>query len=139
MKKEIESLIPQRDPFLFVDEIIDFNQETIIVKKTFTPDEYFFEGHFPHNPIVPGVILCEMCFQAGALYMSKTRGKTSENLAVVSRIQNAKFKNIVKPNDVLETQVSLTEQLENAFYMKAKVVSNKKTVLTMNFACTLVS
>ena len=139
MNQEIEKRIPQRAPFLYIEEIISQTDQEITTSQSITGDEDYFKGHFPGNPIMPGVLICEAAFQTGALLMSYImedgiNGKT----AVVSRIKSAKFKNMVRPGDKIEITVNLVDQLERAAYMKGKVTVDKKTVLKIEFACTLV-
>jgi len=136
---EILNRIPQKDPFLFINDIKDQTEDSIITTLTLTGEEDFFKGHFPGNPIMPGVLMCEACFQTGALLMSYKfdnglKGKT----AVVSRINNTKFKAMVKPGDTLEIKVDLTEQIENAAFMKGIIKVDGKKVLLIDFAVTLV-
>lgn len=139
MNNEILNRIPQRHPFLYIEEIVDRTENTITTSLKITGEEDFFKGHFPGNPIMPGVLLCEAAFQTGALLMSYImEGGLENKTAVVSRIQNAKFKNMVKPGDLLEIKVELVENLGSAAYMKGKVLTNNKTALTIDFACTLV-
>tara|TARA_Y100000385_G_C12932663_1_gene567455 strand:+ start:54 stop:479 length:426 start_codon:yes stop_codon:yes gene_type:complete len=139
MNQEILSRIPQREPFLYIEDIIDRTENTITTSQKITGEEDFFKGHFPGNPIMPGVLLCEATFQTGALLMSYImEGGLGKKTAVVSRIQSAKFKNMVKPGDQLEIKVQLTEQIANAAYMKGKLLTNGKTALQIDFACTLV-
>lgn len=139
MNQEILDRIPQRDPFLYIEDIVDRTENSITTSRKITGEEDFFKGHFPGNPIMPGVLLCEACFQTGALLMSYIMdGGLGNKTAVVSRIQSAKFKNMVKPGDELEIKVELTEQIENAAYMKGKLLTNGKTALQIQFACTLV-
>ncbi|HUH44685.1 MAG TPA: beta-hydroxyacyl-ACP dehydratase, partial [Treponemataceae bacterium] len=68
--KDIKSLIPHRKPFLFVDEILSCDAEGSVSEHIFTEDEFFFEGHFPEYPVVPGVILVETMAQAGGAALS---------------------------------------------------------------------
>lgn len=139
MNQEILSRIPQREPFLYIEDILDRTENTITTSQKITGEEDFFKGHFPGNPIMPGVLLCEATFQTGALLMSYImEGGLRNKTAVVSRIQSAKFKNMVKPGDQLEIKVELTEQIANAAYMKGKLLTNGKTALQIEFACTLV-
>ncbi|MCK5884196.1 MAG: beta-hydroxyacyl-ACP dehydratase [Bacteriovoracaceae bacterium] len=132
--QEVLDAIPQRPPFLFLDEILERGENSIICKKNVTGNEDFFKGHFPGNPIMPGVLLQETCFQAGAALMS-TIG--SGGLGVVSKVEKAKFKGMVRPGDELMVFVSLAESLGNAYYFKGKITVLGKTVMAINFTCAL--
>ncbi len=134
MIEEIKALIPQREPFLFVDEIISRGERSIETKRTFNEQEDFFKGHFPGNPIVPGVILQEAMFQSGALLMAQG---SSAGLGVVSRVNGAKFKSMVRPGDTLHMQVELVDQAANAYYFKGRATVNGKVALAIEFACAL--
>ena len=129
---DIKSLIPQREPFLFIDKIIEHNDRMIKTSLTLSGDENFFKGHFPGNPIMPGVLLQESVFQSGAALM----GLINKNpgLGVVTRVQNAKFKNMVRPLDILLIEVEITEQMGNASYMKGTIKVLDKTILVIEFA-----
>lgn len=127
----ITDLIPQRPPFLFVDRIVERSENKILTALKLTGEEDFFKGHFPGNPIMPGVLLQEALFQSGAALMA---GKEGAGLGVVTRVQNAKFKNMVRPGDELMMEVELTESLANAHYMKGTTKVNGKTVLVIEFA-----
>lgn len=137
--KEILERIPQKEPFLFIEKILDRTDSSILTSLELTGEEDFFKGHFPGNPIMPGVLMCEACFQTGALLMSyQFEEGLSNKTAVVSRINNTKFRSMVKPGDTLEISVNLTERLDNAAYMKGQIKSNGKKVLAIDFAVTLV-
>lgn len=132
---EITALIPQRPPFLFVDKILDKQENKIVTSLKLTGHEDFFKGHFPGNPIMPGVLLQEALFQSGAALMAiRTSGSDGGGLGVVTRVQNAKFKNMVKPGDELIMEVELTESISNAHYMKGTTKVAGKTVLVIEFA-----
>ncbi|AUN98125.1 beta-hydroxyacyl-ACP dehydratase [Bacteriovorax stolpii] len=128
---DILDLIPQRPPFLFVDKIIDRSDQKITTTLKLTGNEDFFKGHFPGNPIMPGVLLQEALFQSGAALMA---GRAGGGLGVVTRVQNAKFKNMVRPGDELVMDVELTESISNAHYMKGTTKVDGKTVLVIEFA-----
>ncbi|MCP4914780.1 MAG: beta-hydroxyacyl-ACP dehydratase [Oligoflexia bacterium] len=137
---EILDLIPQRDPFLFVDTIVDRTESKIITGYQVTGKEGFFQGHFPGNPIMPGVLLQEATFQTGALLMGTIglEGDDTQKVGVVTRVQDVKFKNFVKPGDLLEMEVELTESMANAFYFKGKTRVNGKVVMAISFTGALV-
>lgn len=137
MSLDIKSLIPQREPFLFVDKILDHSEKKITTSLLLTGKEDFFRGHFPGNPIMPGVLLQEAIFQSGAALMAID--KVGNGLGVVTRVQNAKFKNMVKPGDTLIIEVELIEQISNASFMKGNIKVNSKTVVVMEFAVASIS
>lgn len=131
--------IPQREPFLFIEEIVDRTENSITTSKKLTGEEDYFRGHFPGRPVFPGVLMCEAVFQTGALLMSlKGQGAGNTSTAVVSRIQNTKFKNMARPGNTLHITVDFVESLANAAYMKGKITSNGKTIMSIEFAATLV-
>ena len=134
----VKDYIPQREPFLFVDNIITHSTESVTTSSNVQESADFFKGHFPGNPIMPGVLTCDAVFQTGALLMALNSGETlAGRTAVVTRIQSAKFKNMAKPGDSLNIKVDLVEKIANASFMKGKVEVAGKTILTLEFACAL--
>ena len=105
---EIRKLIPHREPFLFLDEltnIVKLEKATGI--KIFTKDEYFFKGHFPGQPVVPGVILIEMMAQsAAALIAYSIREETFDKIVYLMNIENTKFRKPVFPNTKIFADVN---------------------------------
>ncbi|MGQ0504722.1 MAG: 3-hydroxyacyl-ACP dehydratase FabZ [Myxococcaceae bacterium] len=101
---DVTSVIPHREPFLFVDRVVDMTDRSIVAVRTFRPDEHFFKGHFPQRPIVPGVLLLEGLAQTlGYFALSH---KPSQHAFLV-RIDRARFRNIVQPGQEVRYEVEI--------------------------------
>ena len=140
--EEIYRRIPHRPPFLFVDEIIEITEEGATSSLTIKPEFPFFEGHYPGNPIMPGVLLCEAVFQTGAIFLSdhlKSESITDESVTpVLSRIRDARFKRMVKPGDVVEISVKLGDKMGQFFTRTGEVRKEGKVALTLSYALAMV-
>jgi 3-hydroxyacyl-[acyl-carrier-protein] dehydratase len=86
---------------------------------------------------MPGALICESIFQSGAILLSKMMGGLSGGIPVLTRINNAKFKNIVRPGSTLDIEAELVEKVSNAYYMKGKASVGGKTSVTVEFTVTL--
>lgn len=100
--KEVIKILPHRYPFLLVDKIVemDLDKGTILGQKNVTINEAFFQGHFPDAPIMPGVLILEALAQTGGV-MVHLKANSPNKIAVLLNVNNAKFRNPVKPGDVL--------------------------------------
>jgi 3-hydroxyacyl-[acyl-carrier-protein] dehydratase len=137
---EILALIPHRAPFLWVDTIISFEKDCIVTEKTIPNDLELFNGHYPGNPLMPGVLLCEALFQSGALLIGKmTQAQNLETkvLPVLTRISNAKFKRTVSPRATIRMKVQLIETLSSVSFFKGKMSVDGKAAVQVDFACTM--
>ena len=90
----IEASIPHRPPMLMIDEVVEQTDDHIVCRKTFSDQEYFFQGHYPETPIVPGVMLCEAAMQAGAVLLASFVEPGDGKVPVATRINNVRFKKV---------------------------------------------
>jgi len=135
----ITDRIPHRAPFLWIDRILELAGRSIRAEKLLNADLDLFKGHYPDYPLMPGVLLCEAVFQAGALLISEMlTGKEQQNgVPVLTRIIGAKFKREVKPGDTIEIRAALKEKLGSAWFLKGSVRVHSKVAVQVEFACAL--
>lgn len=126
---KIFSLIPHRYPFILVDKVLDYKtMDYLTAIKNVTINENFFVGHFPGNPIMPGVLMLEALAQASAILSSLSREAKEgyEILHFFAGIDNAKFKQVVVPGDQLRLEVKLTGQKRDFWRMHAEAYVGDK-------------
>ena len=111
-REELKSIMPHREPMLLLDEAecVDGQAHGKYLVKG---DEFFLQGHFPGNPIVPGVIQCEILAQTACVLLQE--GMTEGKIGMYTGLKNVKFKSPVKPGDLFETKVQITKHM-GAFY-----------------------
>jgi len=115
-KDEIKKLIPHREPFLFIDNCsIKIPGEHGISSKLFKNDEYFFKGHFPGNPIVPGVIIVEAMAQTAGVVVSYKLREYSEKSVLFMSVQKAKFRKPILPNDNITFEVKYVNNIKDVY------------------------
>ena len=137
--EEVKAAIPHREPFLFVDEIVECVENRILCKKTFHANEYFFAGHYPGLPVVPGVLQCEAAMQAGAILLTRIfqdedfRGR----VPVVAKMGEVRFKQMVRPGDTIFLDVKFKNKMAGAYFLHAKVTVNGKTSAQFDIVCAL--
>ncbi|MFT5290530.1 MAG: 3-hydroxyacyl-[acyl-carrier-protein] dehydratase [Planctomycetota bacterium] len=129
----IEAAIPHRDPFLFLDAVVEADENSLCAIWRTPVDADWVRGHFPGSPVVPGVLVSEHVFQACAVLISRNiKGFSSaDGIPVLTKIEQARFRNMVIPGDALTTEVKVDERLGPAWYMSAVVKCGSKTVVKL--------
>ncbi|MBP9001797.1 3-hydroxyacyl-ACP dehydratase FabZ [Lacrimispora saccharolytica] len=135
--KEIMEILPHRAPFLLIDTVEELEPgKRVVAKKCVTYNEPFFQGHFPGNPVMPGVLICEALAQAGAvaiLGLDENKGKT----AYFASMDKVKFKKKVLPGDVLMLEVELVKIKGPFGIAKAKATVDSKVAVSGEFTFAL--
>jgi 3-hydroxyacyl-[acyl-carrier-protein] dehydratase len=138
--EEVLRSIPHRPPFLFVDEVLEMREDGATTQLTVKEHFDFFKGHYPGNPIMPGVIICEAVFQSAAVFLvNKYSGNYGGKKVtpVLGRIMNARFREMVKPGDVLTIEVSIQEKIGMFFMGKGVVKNGEKRSLNIEYTLAL--
>lgn len=129
-KGQIKNILPHRDPFLFIDEINELGEDYIIGTKYVSDDEYYFKGHFPGAPVMPGVLQLETMAQAGGVLILSTVDHPQDYLTYFLKIDNAKFKKKVVPNEKIIFHLKLISPIRRGLcHMHGKGYVNEKIVV----------
>lgn len=119
--EKIKTIIPHRDPFLLIDTVHELVlHEKIVTSKTLSQNEPIFQGHFPGNPIYPGVYYIESIAQSGAVLLFTSNLETIGSLGLLSGIEEARFRKPCKPGDKIKFEVTLEKKRGWFFWLKGK-------------------
>lgn len=130
-REEIKSFIPHREPMLLIDSVYVDEQGQACGSYTVQGDEFFLQGHFPGNPVVPGVILCEMMAQTCSILLAeRCKGQTP----YLTSISNIKFRNVVKPRDTIMFECKIEKEKQVFFFAKGKGMVNGKVCVEGEFS-----
>jgi len=137
------SLIPHRPPFLWVDKIIESTETTITAEKLIPDNLDIFDGHYPGNPLLPGVLICEAIFQTGALLIANLfdgeGGDDGGKVPVLTKITGARFKRAVLPGETVRMSVKLIERISSVCIFKGTARVDGKIAVKTEFSCALVT
>ncbi len=133
-KEEIKKILPHREPMLLLEEVDINDQGEAVGKYTVKGDEFFLQGHFPGNPIVPGVIQCEMIAQTAVALIPDVH----DSLPMYTGLNNVKFKNPLLPGDTAVMTVSLTARRGIFCFAKGKLEANGKLCTSAEFSFAIV-
>ena len=133
--EEIKNLIPHRKPFLFIEECKIIERGKVGEStRTFYENEYFFEGHFPDNPIVPGVVIVEAMAQTAGVVVSESLIDNKDQSVLFMSINKAKFRKPVLPNYKIKFYVELMNNIKNVYKFMGKAYYNDSLVAESEFS-----
>ncbi len=119
---EIQSLLPHRYPFLLVDRVVELVAgERVVGLKNVTVNEPFFQGHFPSQPLMPGVLQLEVMAQVGGILARKTLVGEGQPIVMLTGVEKAKFRKPVVPGDQLRVEVGLVRRKDPFWKMAGKI------------------
>ncbi len=131
--EEVKTLLPHREPFLFVDAV-EADGDSFRGWRRFRDDDFFFKGHFPSYPVVPGVILIETMAQAGGAGLKKT-GVLSSGLFFLASVDKVKFRRQVRPGDLFESRVETLRASNRAIKQSGKGYVNGELAVEAEWLC----
>jgi beta-hydroxyacyl-ACP dehydratase FabZ len=134
---EIIAILPHKYPLLLIDKVLELNENYIVAQKNVTIDEPFFQGHFPDNPIMPGVFQIEIMAQASGILGLEVFEDKKEREYLLMNIENAKFRKPVIPGDVLKIKVELLSKKGNIFKFKGITTVDDVEVASAKFLATM--
>jgi 3-hydroxyacyl-[acyl-carrier-protein] dehydratase len=139
--QEILQRIPHRFPFLLIDRAEDYRPHASITGiKCVTMNEPFFQGHFPNNPVMPGVLIIEALGQTGAVLMSKSLNADIEGRTILFiSVDNCRFRAPVRPGDVLRMNVTVLRHRSDLFKFQGRAFVNGKVAAEAEFAAIVVT
>ena len=137
--QQVAEILPHRHPFLLVDKIVKLTATEVIAVKNITGDQYFFQGHFPGEPLMPGVLQIEAMAQAGGVLVLADKEDPSKWSTYFVKIENAKFKDKVVPGDTLVLRMALTGPVRRGLcMMKGEAYVGNRLVCEANMMAQIV-
>lgn len=131
----VETLIPHRPPFLFVDHLLEATEERIVGERLFPETEWFFKGHFPDYPVVPGVILVETMAQCGGAGMIQAGVCPPDRLFLLGTVDKCKFRRQVRPGDTVRMEVKTIRYTTKLVRQKGSAYIGDDLVAEAEWVC----
>ena len=132
--KDIKDLLPHREPFLFVDKLDEVSDERIVGTRKYTENDFFFKGHFPGYPVVPGVVLVESMAQCGGAGVAQS-GILGDKLFFLATVDKVKFRRQVVPGDEVRFEVENVRADSRGIRQTGKAYVDNQVVAEASWLC----
>ena len=135
--EEIKKLLPHREPFLFIDKVIDISMERIIAERFISPEESFFKGHFPNFPIMPGVIIVEAMAQTCGILGSyiMQQAASEKSVYLLCGVEKVRFRKKVMPGDTLKFETNLVPTKRKIWKFYSEALRGDELVCSAEILC----
>ena len=135
--EEIKKLLPHRDPFLFIDKVLDLSAEHIVAERYVSPEESFFKGHFPEFPIMPGVLIVEAMAQTCGILGSHIMKQTASDKSVylLCGVEKVRFRKKVMPGDTLRFETKFITNKRKIWKFNSKAYKGSELVCSAEILC----
>lgn len=130
-REEMMQLLPHRDPMLLIDDVTESSGEAVGHYHV-RGDEFFLQGHFPGNPMVPGVILCEILAQSACILLKDQM--VDGRLPVYTGLNNVKFRSTVRPGDTIETRCHIKRAKHPFYFAEGQVLVGDRLCVSAEFS-----
>ena len=135
-REEISNFIHVGQGYLWLDEVSEVSDTHIVCHTQLKPELDVFQHHYLGFPLFPGSLQCEACFQASNILLTRILPANSDSLPVIARVDNVKFKQLVRPGDVLQTDVRILELQTRLIFLRGRCSVNGKATASLDFIAT---
>ena len=135
-KQQISDFIHVKDPYLWLDEVLQLDDQVVTCRKFIDPELELFQAHYEGFPLFPGALQCEACFQASNVLLTKLLPENPGYLPVIARVRNVKFKRMVRPNDTMDIRVEITGRESKAIFLRGRCSVAGETTTSLDFVAT---
>ena len=132
----IEKYVLARDPYLWLDDVVQIDNDHLHARKFLDPDLPIFQAHYIDFPLFPGALQCEAAFQAAAVLIGYSQPTREGHVPVIARVRNVKFRQLVRPGDTLDIHLQRRDVVSTAISLSARIEVAGKTTTELEFVAT---
>ncbi len=135
-RQTIEAITRTSDPYLWIDEVVQIDDDQIHARKYLSPEMPIFGAHFANFPLFPGALQCEAAFQASAVLLARTLPSRESEIPVIARVRDVQFRQMVRPGDTIDVVVTREEQFGPAVSLRGRVSVGDQVSTRLAFVAT---